>query len=165
MDICQYLCDHGITYERYDHEPVFTCEQADRLHIPQGSAKTKNLFLRDRKGRRHILVTVGAAKSVDIRAMESILDAKSLSFASPERLERYLGLTPGAVTVLGVVNDPQGLVEVVVDKDLLAYPAMQCHPNTNSSTLVIPLDDVMRFLQITGHAPRIISVPAHAQAL
>jgi len=164
MDICEYLRANGISYERYDHEPVFTCEQADRLDIPEGSAKTKNLFLRDRKGRRHILVTVGASKSVDIKAMEDILDAKGLSFASPGRLEKYLGLTPGSVTILGIVNDPGCLVEVVVDSDLFAYPAMQCHPNTNTSTLIISMEDVMRFLEIAGHAPRVLSVPAHARA-
>jgi Ala-tRNA(Pro) deacylase len=159
MDICDFLHENGITYERYDHEPVFTCEQADRLDIPDGSAKTKNLFLKDRKGRRHILVTVGAAKSVDIKALEALLDAKGLSFASPERLERYLGLSPGSVTILGVINDPQGLVEVVVDEDLLAYPAMQCHPLTNTSTLVVSMEDVMRFLSVTGHTPRVLVVP------
>jgi Ala-tRNA(Pro) deacylase len=161
MDICEYLGANGIAYVRHDHEAVFTCEQADRLDIPGGSAKTKNLFLRDRKGRRHILVTVGASKSVDIKAMEAILDAKGLSFASPARLERHLGLTPGSVTILGVINDPGRLVEVVVDSDLLAYPAMQCHPNTNTSTLVISLEDVMRFLRITGHEPRVLPVPSH----
>jgi Ala-tRNA(Pro) deacylase len=164
MDIFQFLHAHGISFERYDHEPVFTCEQADRLDIPGGSAKTKNLFLRDRKGRRHILVTVGAAKSVDIKALEAVLDAKGLSFASPERLEKYLGLTPGSVTILGTVNDPGCLVEVVVDSDLLEYPAMQCHPNTNTSTLVISMEDVMGFLRITGHTPRVLCVPAHGQA-
>jgi Ala-tRNA(Pro) deacylase len=163
MDIFEYLRSNGIAYDRYDHEPVFTCEQADRLDIPGGSAKTKNLFLKDRKGRRHILVTVGAAKSVDIKALETVLDAKGLSFASPERLEKYLGLTPGSVTVLGVVNDPQCLVEVVVDEDLLAYPAMQCHPNRNTSTLVIPTEDVLSFLRISGHEPRILNVPAHTR--
>jgi Ala-tRNA(Pro) deacylase len=162
MDICEFLDSSGIPYERYDHEAVFTCEQADRLDIPGDSAKTKNLFLRDRKGRRHVLVTVGAAKSVDIRALEALLDAKGLSFASPERLEKHLGLTPGSVTLLGVVNDPQGLVEVVVDEDLLSWPAMQCHPNTNTSTLVIGMGDVMRFLSITNHAPRVLVVPAHS---
>jgi len=160
MDICQYLRDNGIPFERYDHEPVFTCEEADRLCIPGDSAKTKNLFLRDRKGTRHILVTVGASKSVDIRAMEVLLGAKGLSFASPGRLEKHLGLTPGSVTILGLANDPGCLVEVVVDSELCSCPAMQCHPNTNTSTLVISLADVMKFIRITGHAPRILPVPA-----
>lgn len=164
MDIYEYLESHGISYERYDHEPVYTCEQADRLDIPGSSAKTKNLFLRDRKGKRHFLVTVGAAKSVDIRALETVLGAKGLSFASPERLERCLGLHPGSVTLFGVVNDREGNVEVVVDSDLLVYDGMQCHPLVNTSTLVVSMDGIMKFLGLTGHQPRVITVPAQENA-
>jgi Ala-tRNA(Pro) deacylase len=159
MDIYEFLKIHRISYERYDHEPVYTCEQADCLDIPGISAKTKNLFLRDRKGRRHFLVTVGAGKSVDIKALETVLDAKGLSFASPERMERYLGLHPGSVTLFGVINDHEGNVEVIVDRDLLSYDAMQCHPLVNTSTLVVSMNDVMKFLEITGHHPRVLAVP------
>ena len=159
MDIYEFLAVHGISYVRYDHEPVFTCEQADSLPIPAGSAKTKNLFLRDRKGRRHVLVTVGAEKTVDIKALEPVVGAKGLSFASEDRLMRYLGLTPGSVTLLGVITDLDCRVEVIIDEGLLRYQAMQCHPLTNSSTLVISMEDVMRFLALTGHAPRVLDVP------
>ena len=159
MDIYEYLHKHGIPYERHDHHAVYTCEQADCLDIPGGSAKTKNLFLRDRKARRHILVTVSAAKNVDIKGLEEALDAKGLSFASPERLMECLGLTPGSVTILAVLNDREGRVEVVVDEDLWRCDTMQCHPLVNTSTLVIPRDDLERFLSLTGHPPRIMRVP------
>lgn len=159
MDIYEFLNLHAIPYTRYDHEPVYTCEEADRLDIPGGSAKTKNLFLRDRKGRRHILVTVGAGKAVDIRALEETIGAKSLSFASAGRMEKYLGVSPGSVTLLGVVNDRECCVEVIVDRDLKDCSAMQCHPLVNTSTLVISMDDVMRFLELTGHHPLMIPVP------
>lgn len=164
MDIFEYLKTHGISYRRYDHEPVYTCEQADCLDIPGGSAKTKNLFLRDRKGRRHFLVTVGADKSVDIRALETILGAKGLSFASSERLERYLGLQPGSVTLFGVINDSEGNVEVIVDRDLMRHDEMQCHPLVNTSTLVVSMDDIMKFLELTGHKPCVLAVPGQENA-
>lgn len=164
MDIYEYMNLHMIPYTRYDHEPVYTCEQADRLDIPGGSAKTKNLFLRDRKGLRHILVTVGAGKAVDIRALKALIDAKSLSFASAERMQKYLGLRPGSVTLLGVINDHEGSVEVIVDRDLLAYSAMQCHPLVNTSTLVISMDDVMRIIELTGHHPLVIPVPGRVES-
>lgn len=161
VNIYDVLQAYRIPYERYDHGPVYTCEEADRLDIPEGSARTKNLFLRDRKGKRHFLVTVGADKSVDLKALEALLQAKGLSFASAERLERYLGLSPGSVTLLGAVNDRGQAVEVIVDQDLLAYRAMQCHPLVNTSTLVIATEDIMRFIELSGHKPRVVSVPGH----
>lgn len=160
MNIYDFLHEHGIVYERYDHEAVYTCEQADALDIPGTAAKTKNLFLRDRKGRRHFLVTVGAEKTVDIRALEECVGAKGLSFASAERLGEYLGLTPGSVTILGVINDGRNAVEVVVDKVLWSRDSMQCHPLVNTSTLVIARDDIKRFLDITGHEVCIMDVPS-----
>lgn len=159
MNIYEYLDNLGIVYDRYDHEAVYTCEQADRLDIPGNAVKTKNLFLRDRKGRRHFLVTVGAEKTVDIKAIEVLLGVKGLSFASNERMMKYLGLTPGAVTILGIVNDESNAVEVILDRDLWAEDAMQCHPLVNTSTLVISMDDVSRFLKSTGHEPVIVDVP------
>lgn len=159
MDIYEFLHMHAIPYDRYDHHAVYTCEQADCLDIPEGSAKTKNLFLRDRKARRHILVTVGAAKNVDIKGLEEVLDAKGMSFASPERLMEYLGLTPGSVTILAALNDREGRVEVVVDEELWRCDAMQCHPLVNTSTLVISRNGLERFLSLTGHTPRIVKIP------
>ena len=159
MDIYEYLQKLGIVYDRYDHEAVYTCEQADRLDIPDGSAKTKNLFLRDRKGRRHLLVSVRAEKAVDIKALEALLGVKGLSFASNERMMKYLGLRPGAVTILGIVNDRDIAVEVILDRDLWGEEAMQCHPLVNTGTLVISMDDVSRFIESTGHEVHIIDVP------
>lgn len=159
MDIYEFLHTNGIPYDRYDHHAVYTCEEADRLDIPGGSARTKNLFLRDRKARRHILVTVGAGKNVDIKGLEGILDAKGLTFASPGRLMERLGLTPGSVTILAVINDCGQSVEVVVDEDLWRCDAMQCHPLVNTSTLVISREGIERFLALTGHPPRVVRVP------
>jgi Ala-tRNA(Pro) deacylase len=159
MDIYEFLHDNEIPYERYDHEAVFTCEQADRLGIKTTAAKTKNLFLRDRKARRHFLVTVEDEKSVDIKGLEELLEVKGLSFASAGRLLECLGLTPGSVTILSVINDTSGRVEVIVDKDLWQCNTIQCHPLVNTSTLVISRQDIERFLSLTGHAPKIMDVP------
>ena len=160
MDIYEFLQMHNITYKRYDHDAVYTCEQADCLDIPESAAKTKNLFLKDRKGRRHFLVTVSAAKSVDIKALEAVLEVKGLSFASPERLEKYLGLSPGSVTLLGVINDKDNAVEVIIDEDLWSCDAMQCHPLVNTSTLIMGIDGIRKFLALTGHEASIVEIPA-----
>jgi len=103
MDIYQFLTENNIPYERYDHPPVFTCEEADRLVPELPAAKTKNLFLRDRRGRRHFLVVVGYEKVIDLKGLSPLLGVSKLSLASSERLKRFLGVDPGAVTILGVV--------------------------------------------------------------
>jgi Ala-tRNA(Pro) deacylase len=162
MDIYEFLDQNKIDYERYDHEAVFTCEQADRLGIKTTAAKTKNLFLRDRKARRHFMVMVGDEKSVDIKALEDVLEVKGLSFASQERLLEYLGLTPGSVSILSVLNDTSGRVELIVDKDLWQCGSIQCHPLINTSTLVISRQDIERFLLLTGHTPKIVDVPGRS---
>ena len=159
MDIYPFFAEHGIGYERHDHPAVFTCEEADRLVPPLPGAKTKNLFLRDKKGRRHFLVTVGYEKAVDLKALSSLLNTSRLSLASPERLRKHLGVDPGSVSMLGVVNDSNGEVEVVVDGVLWDSEAFLCHPLVNTSTLVILKEDLRRFLDLTGHSVRVLDVP------
>jgi Ala-tRNA(Pro) deacylase len=160
IDIYQFLDENGIKYERQDHPAVFTVEEARRLVPPLPGAKTKNLFLRDRKGRRHFLVVVGYGKAVDLKALTALLGVSKLGFASPERLQRYLGVTPGAVSIMGVVNDSRREVEVIVDRDLWDARAFQCHPLVNTSTLVISRDHLQRFLDATGHQVRVLDVPS-----
>ena len=160
MDIYRFLAGHGIEYERHDHPQVYTCEEALRLVPPLPAAKTKNLFLRDRKGRRHFLVAVGYVKAVYLKALAPLLGVSKLGFASAERLQRYLGVDPGSVSILGVVNDVNREVEVIVDQDLWAAKAFQCHPLVNTSTLVISWDHLQRFLEITGHPVRVLDVPS-----
>jgi Ala-tRNA(Pro) deacylase len=158
-DIFQFLTDHGISFERYDHPPVYTVAEAERLVPDMPAAKTKNLFLRDRKGRRHFLVVVGYEKSVDLKALSHVLGVSKLGFASPERLQRYLGVEPGAVSILGLVNDVDGDVEVIVDEAVWRTEALRCHPLVNTSTLAIPQEGIRRFLEITGHPARVLNVP------
>lgn len=97
--------------------------------------------------------------NVDIKGLELALGAKGLSFASSERLMEYLGITPGSVTILAVLNDLRRRVEVVVDEGLWRCDAIQCHPLVNTSTLVISREGLERFLSLTGHRPRIMRVP------
>ncbi len=160
MDIYQFLAEHGIEYDRHDHPPVFTCEDADRLVPSLPAAKTKNLFLRDRKGRRHLLVVVGYEKVVDLKALASRLAVSRLNLASPARLREYLGVDPGSVTILGLLNDSNRKVDVIVDEDLWSSEALRCHPLVNTSTLVISTENIRHFLQITGHKIRVLNIPS-----
>lgn len=160
MDIYQFLEKNGIQYERHDHPPVFTCEDVNRLVPDLPGQKTKNLFICDNKGKKHYLVTVPDEKSVDLKSLGEALAVKRLRFASADRLAKHLNLEPGAVTILGMMNDTAGQVSVVVDQALWEADALQCHPLVNTATLVISLDNVRRFLDATGHAPTVLDVPA-----
>ncbi len=154
-----FLDEHGIGYHRCDHPAVFTVDEAARWVPPLPGAKTKNLFLRDKPGRRHFLVCVPAAKTVDLRALSAAIGAGRLSFGSPDRLGRFLGVEPGAVTLLALFNDPARAVELYVDEALWEAEAFQFHPLVNTSTLVIARQAVERFLQSTGHKVEVIGVP------
>jgi Ala-tRNA(Pro) deacylase len=157
-----FLAQHGIDYVRHDHPPVFTCEE-EKVNVPEsGAVRTKNLFMRDRRGRRHLLLVTTCAKSVSIDRFAEVSGADRLSFASAERLQKYLGVEPGSVTVLGLVNDAQHDVEVYIDTDVWNAPSLHAHPLRNDATLVLSHDALVRFLAVTGHRHQVVSLPAAA---
>jgi Ala-tRNA(Pro) deacylase len=158
-DFYRFLEENRIAYQRHDHPPVYTVEEAGRLVPPLPGAKTKNLFLRDKKGQRHFLVVVPAEKRVDIKALPQALGSDRLSFGSAERLKKYLGVEPGAVTLLAIFNDPSHKVELIVDENLWDAETFQFHPLVNTSTLVISRDDLQRFIAKTGHEAKVLKVP------
>jgi Ala-tRNA(Pro) deacylase len=163
-DLTAFLAAHGIDAPCHAHPPVMTVAESERLVPPLPGAKTKNLFLRDRKGARHFLVTVPHALPVDLDWLGAVLGAGRLSFASAERLLRHLGITPGSVSLLALVNDAPRAVEFVIDRGLWEAPAVQAHPLRNDATMVIAHADLARFLAATGHVPRVIDVPAAHEA-
>ena len=161
-DLFSFLAAHGIEYTRHDHAPVFTCEE-ELQHVPEsGAARTKNLFMRDRRGKRHLLLVTLCSKTVSIAEFAETAGADRLSFASPERLMTHLGVEPGAVTVLGLVQDEKHAVEVFIDADVWSAPSIHAHPQRNDATLVLTHDALVRFLGATGHQPRIVTVRSAA---
>jgi Ala-tRNA(Pro) deacylase len=160
MNIDDFLRQHGITAARHEHAAVMTVEESDHLVPPLPGAKTKNLFLRDKKGARHFLVTVPAARTVDLNALGAVLGAGRLGFASPERLHKHLAITPGSVSLLALVNDAAGAVEFVLDRSLWEADAVHAHPLTNTATVILAHADLEVFLRATKHVPRVIDVPA-----
>lgn len=159
MDLAAFLAGHGIDAARYEHPPVMTVEESERL-VPQlPGAKTKNLFLRNRKGDRHLLVTVPHDVAVDLAALGEAIGAGRLGFASADRLRKHLGITPGSVSLLALVNDASHAVEFVIDRRLWEADAVHAHPLVNSATMVLPHRQLERFLAATGHDVRIIDVP------
>jgi Ala-tRNA(Pro) deacylase len=162
-DVYQFLAENHIEYERHDHPPVYTVADVERLVPPLPAAKTKNLFLRDKKGKRHFLVVVPAQKRVNVKALGAVIGAGRLSFGSADRLKRYLGVDPGSVTILAVIRDSDHAVEVVFDEILWQEEAFQFHPLINTSTLLISRDNLLRFLDAAGHEIRSLDVPAQKE--
>ena len=159
--VCDFLTAHGIPYRRYEHPAVFTCEEADR-HVPAEAAgiQTKNLFVRDKRGRRHWLIVTSCAKPVDLKGAARALGADSLSLGSPERLLTHLGVTPGSVTLLALAHPASRGVELVVDRDVWTGDALRCHPMVNTATLVLSRDDARRFVEATGHSLTVVELPS-----
>jgi len=160
MELETFLKQHGIDVPRHEHPAVMTVEESERLVPKLPGAKTKNLFLRDKKGARHLLVTVPHDRAVDLNALGALLGAGRIGFASPERLLKHLGITPGSVSLLSLVNDRDGAVEFVIDRALWDAEAVQAHPLVNTATMVLAHADLERFLAATGHTPRVIDLAA-----
>lgn len=145
------LDDLGIAYAVTEHEAAFTVEQADRLYGHLPGAHTKNLFLRNKRGTRHYLVVAESHRPVDLKALRGRLGESTLSFASPERLLRYLGLTPGSVSPFGLIHDAGREVTVILDRGLLDHDRLNFHPNVNTATVTVPREGFQRFLEHCGH--------------
>lgn len=140
------LNKRNIKYEVVEHEPVHTMEDMDALGLSQKGVLCKNLFLRDAKGKRHFLITLSEKKNADLKSLGKSLGAGTLSFASEERLETYLGLKQGSVSPFGLMNDVNHAVEFFIDKDLSREKSLGIHPLENTATVFLSYKDLDKFL-------------------
>jgi len=152
------LGELGIRYERHEHPAVPTVEAAEEHWAGIDATHCKNLFLRNQKGTRHYLVVLMHNKRGDLRAIADQIGDGKLSFGSPERLMKYLGVTPGSVSPFGLINDAEHQVRVYLDRDLKSATRISFHPNINTATWVIAYRDFERFLASTEHAARYVNV-------
>jgi Ala-tRNA(Pro) deacylase len=147
-----------IPFERHEHPPVFTVEEANQHWAGIVATHCKNLFLRNKKGTTHYLVILEHTKQADLGRLVERLGDDRLSFASPERLLNYLGLTPGSVSPFGLISDREGHVQVVIDADLKGSERIAFHPNVNTATIVLAWADFQRFLASRGNPVRFIAI-------
>ncbi len=146
----------GIAHRTVEHEAAFTVEQAQFLRGELEGAHIKNLFLRDKK-KNIWLVTVLEDRDIDLKQLRAVLGAKgNLSFGSPDLLMECLGVIPGAVTPLGIVNDREGRVTVVLDKGIVDDTLANVHPLRNDRTTQIASKDLVALLESEGHPPTIL---------
>lgn len=151
QQIYNLLTEKGISFEKMEHEAVFTMEDMDRVGITGKGTVCKNLFLRDAKGKNHYLVTVPEEKRVDLKALAEQIGSTKLSFASAERLSKYLGVEQGCVSPLGVLNDESRSVMVVFDEMLQSNSAVGVHPNDNTASLWLTFEDLCMLVQDHGN--------------
>ena len=149
-DVYALLDAKGVAYETIEHEEVFTIEDMEKIGICSRGNVCKNLFLRNGSGKRHFLVCVQKDKTVDLKQLGALLGSR-MSFASAERLRKHLGLTPGAVTPLGVLNDKNAEVEVVIDQDLAGEMPLGVHPCENTATVFLSFADLRRLIEEHGN--------------
>lgn len=166
--VLRFLNDNGIQHTCYDHPEGKTIEEAKRWWKDDGSVHCKNLFFRNHKGNKHYLVCFHCDHDLDIHDLEQRLKASltgqglpscgKLSFASPERMMRYLGLEPGSVSPFGLINDEEHHVHLFLDENLKEATSLSFHPNDCRGTVVISREEFERYLSIVGNTYEYISL-------
>jgi len=147
----------GIAHETVRHPAVYTVEESLKVVGELPGGHFKNLFLRDKPGRMWLLV-MPAERSIDLRRLATLLGTSRLSFASADRMARFLGVGAGAVTPLAVINDHEHAVTVVIDEELLSRDRINLHPLENTATTGIAPGELIRFLEAVGHPPQILDL-------
>ena len=141
-----------IQFDYHEHPPGPTVEEALKYWKDIDSAHCKNIFFRNHKGKRHYLVISDYRYKLDIRDLELRLKQGKLSFASPKRLMKFLGIEPGSVSLFGLINDKDDHVHLFIDENLLQAEQISFHPNINTASLVITQADFRKFLEWSGNS-------------
>lgn len=156
-DLMARFATLGIATTTIDHAPVFTVEEAQKVHgdIPGGHCK--NLFLKDDKGGLWLIVCLEDAR-VDLKAAPAKIGSKRLTFGKPDLLMEILGVEPGSVTPFGLINDKENRVNVILDAAMMQHDVLNYHPLVNAATTSIRAPDLVKFIESCGHTPRIVAV-------
>jgi len=152
------LDELGLAHRTVEHEPVFTVEQAKKHRGVLPGHHIKNLFLRNKKEAMWLVVAL-EDRAIDLKRLGEVLGADRLSFGSPDRLRRQLGVEPGSVTPFSVINDLDSQVTLVVDRGLAEGGPVNAHPLTNTMTTAISFADLRRFFEATGHPVHWLDFP------
>ena len=147
-----------ITFEYYEHPPAPTIEEAIIYWKDLEATHCKNLFFRNHKGNRHYLVILEHTRQLDIHDLEKRLKQGKISFASEQRMMKYLGITPGSVSPFGLINDINHQVYVFFDEHLKKSSKISFHPNINTASLVIQLKDFLKFMEWSGNGYEFIQL-------
>jgi Ala-tRNA(Pro) deacylase len=159
-ELFAYLDGLGVAHKTVHHQALFTVEESQALRGKIPGAHTKNLFLRDKKGTVYLVVTLEDA-AIELRSLHRLLGASGrFSFGSAELMRELIGVEPGSVTPFAVINDKGLRVTIVLDTAMVAHPVLNFHPLVNTGTTTISREGLLKFLEATGHKPRIEPVSA-----
>ena len=152
-----FLDNLGIRYEAVTHKAVFKMEEFSAISFPHPEAVAKNLFVCDDKKQNYYLITVKGEKRIDLKAFKQKYDTRHLSLAKEEDLKSILGLKPGAVSPLGILNDTGCKVSLFLDEDFMAPPhIIGIHPNENTATVNLKAEDLVHIITAHGNTVRIV---------
>ena len=158
--VYDFLDDHGIEYWRTDHAPADTMEVCYEIDAVLGATICKNLFLCNRQKTQFYLLMMPGDKPFKTKEITSQIGSARLSFASPEDMEKYLDIRPGAVSVMGLMNDPENHVKLLIDSDVLKDEYFGCHPCINTTSMKLKTSDIIeKFLPAVHHEPTIVDLP------
>ena len=158
LDLLEALAALGIAVTTHEHAPVFTVAESQALRDSIPGGHTKNLFVKDKKG-RHFLLTVEENAEVDLKTVHQVIGGQGrVSFGKPEDMMRLMGVVPGAVTAFGVFNDTGHELTLVFDEALLRHDVINAHPLRNDRTTSIARDDLLTFVRSTGHEPLVLKL-------
>lgn len=162
--VYDFLDRLGIEYERTDHEPADTMEACNKIDAVLGTLICKNLFLCNRQKTDFYLLIMPGNKPFKTKDITAPLGCSRLSFASPEYMEKFLDITPGAVSVMGLMNDMENNVRLVVDRAVFDDETFGCHPCVNTSSLKLKTKDIIeKYLPAVHHEPTVIELPWHEE--
>lgn len=161
-DLLARLDQLKITTVTVEHPPVFTVAESSQLERELPGGHTKNLFLKDKKGRLFLVVALGHAR-IDLKSLHKVLGSDRLSFGSPELLLEVLGVPPGSVTPFALINDDAHRVTVILDTDMMRHERLNYHPLANTATTNIARDDLLVFIRSCGHEPRMLGVASSGE--
>jgi Ala-tRNA(Pro) deacylase len=151
-ELYQLLEKLGIQFEYHEHPPLATIEDAKIHWVNYNSGRCKNIFFRNHKGDKHYLVILEHLQQLNIHDLEQRLKQGKLSFASDQRLKKYLGVEPGSVSPFGIINDPEKHVHLFIDEKLKEFDRLTFHPNINTASLTISKNDFLKFLEHSGNS-------------
>lgn len=158
QDIYNILKEMNIDYSVTEHKPVYTIEEMNDLGMENIDHVIKNLFIRDDKKKNYYLVLVQKDKTVNLNKLKETINSRRLSFASEEDLEKYLGLKKGAVSPLGIVNDENKFVKVIIDRDIKNLEFIGVHPIENTATVWINVEDLQKLIKSNGNYINFVSM-------
>jgi Ala-tRNA(Pro) deacylase len=147
----EILDELGVNFDYYEHPPVPTVSEATKYWEGIDSTHCKNLFFRNHKGNKHYLVIIECSQNLNIRDLEQRLKQGKISFASPIRMKKYLGIEPGSVSIFGLIHDLNHHVHVFLDENLKKSQKISFHPNLNTASIVVDFKDFEKFLNWTGN--------------